>query len=223
MLYIILLILLIICLIFPNFFNFVINELKSKSTKKQNSRFYNIETIYPKLNNIKKIHKNILDELSKIDNSNWESWPETHLYEKTDGWKIFPFMAFGIWSIENCKKMPILTKFLKSFPNLKLATLSKMSGNMSLRPHDGWANHSNYVLRCHYGLIVPDKQCYVTVIENSKDHNKKIISEDRYHETGKWLVFDDSKTHYATNKSNQDRIVLILDLERPVYIEKGQS
>ncbi len=38
-----------------------------------------------------------------------------------------------------------------------------------------------------------------------------------------WIVFDDSKLHYAENKSDEERIVLIVDLERPSHIKKGRS
>lgn len=37
------------------------------------------------------------------------------------------------------------------------------------------------------------------------------------------MIFDDSKTHYAHNQSNEDRIVLIVDVARPDNIEIGTS
>ena len=70
---------------------------------------------------------------------------------------------------------------------------------------------SNNVLRCHYGIKVPN-ECYIYVeTEKQQMLDNEII------------VFDDSKLHSAGNFSNEDRIVLILDIERPDYIEKGKS
>ena len=40
---------------------------------------------------------------------------------------------------------------------------------------------------------------------------------------GKWLAFDDSKIHYANNTSNKDRIVLLIDIQRPEFIKTGNS
>ena len=36
-------------------------------------------------------------------------------------------------------------------------------------------------------------------------------------------MFDDSKLHYAENKSNEQRVVLIVDIERPYNIKRGTS
>jgi hypothetical protein len=101
----------------------------------------------------------------------------------------------------------------------------------------GWGSHSNNVIRCHYGIIVP-KLCYVSVTNNiipplyDNDNIKKssypnniykMGEEIVFHKQFEWLIFDDSKTHYAENMSNEDRIVLIIDVERPKHIKKGVS
>ena len=39
----------------------------------------------------------------------------------------------------------------------------------------------------------------------------------------KIIVFDDSKMHYAENNGDSDRIILILDIERPDFVKKGIS
>lgn len=196
------------------------NTPVNKSNKK-NKLFYSVNEIEPKLNSINKIKYKILKEVNQIYNNNlikWAEWPEKELYSENDGWKIFPFYAFGIWVQSNCSKCPIITKFIKNIPGLKLATLSRLKGGTKLEEHEGWATHSNYVIRCHYGLIVPDNQCYIYVRDNITGK-----SEKEYHKNFEWVVFDDSKTHYAHNKSNEDRIVLILDIVRPVDIEVGKS
>lgn len=148
----------------------------------------------------------------------WHDWPEKELYNESEpnGWTIYPFFAFGIWVKDNCKKCPIITKFIKSIPRLKLATLSKLKGGTKLNEHEGWASHSNYVIRCHYGLIIPKNLCYIYVRDNKTNKEEK-----KFHKKFEWLIFDDSKTHYAHNQSNEDRIVLIVDVARPDNIEIG--
>ena len=193
-------------------------ELYKYNYKLKDELFYDVSDVYPCLKKIHKLRGGIMDELNNIRNVDkiWNDWPERELYNSNGKWKIFPFYAFGIWIEENCNKMPTLTKFIKNIPNLKIAILSKLSPGMKLIPHKGWGKHSNNVLRAHYGLIVPDNKCYVMVLDNKR-------KEKRYHKNDEWLIFDDSKTHMAENTSNEDRIVLILDIKRPDNVKKGVS
>jgi aspartyl/asparaginyl beta-hydroxylase (cupin superfamily) len=189
----------------------------NKSVPK-NELFYDVNDVFPELEKIHKLRPHIMNEVNNVIKlqSQWNDWPEKDLYDGKGTWKIFPLYAFGIWVDENCKVMPKLAKFIKSIPKLKLATLSKLSPGMKLIPHQGWGKHSNNVLRAHYGLIVPEKQCYIKVSDETREKIK-------FHKNDEWMVFDDSKTHMAENMSSIDRIVLILDIERPEYIEKGKS
>lgn len=193
------------------------SSLKNKKIYRENFTFFNCNDIFPELTYIHKDRKLILKEIHSIlkNPKDWNYWPEKDLYNGTPNsdWKIFPYYAFGVWVQENCNKTPIITKFIKSIPNVQLATLSKLSPGMKLKPHRGWGNHSNNVLRCHYGLIIPkNMSCYV-MVEN----------EIHYHKNDEWLIFDDSKTHMAENRSTKDRIVLIIDLKRPDSIPPGNS
>lgn len=188
--------------------------------RQKDKLFYDVEEIDTNLNNIKKYKREIKNEVLKILNEDqWHDWPEKDLYEKNNTkettWKIFPFYAFGIWENENCAKCPTILSFLKSLSGLKLATLSKLSPGMKLKKHKGWGNHSNHVIRCHFGIIIPE-DCYVFVSDETRE-------EIKYHKTNEWLIFDDSKDHYASNDSNEDRIVLIVDIERPSNISTGKS
>ena len=211
--------------------------------------FYNTKNEdFKFLEDINKFSNNIYNETLNI-NSNWHDWPETNLYNKNagDSWKIFPFYGFGIWIDKNCHRCPNIYNFIKTIPNLKLATLSKLSSQTKLKPHRGWGSHSNFVIRCHYGISVPEK-CYISVSNsnnpplygNDNGNGNDIISksypnnyiykdlfenkeEIQFHKQNEWLIFDDSETHYAGNLSNTDRIVLIIDIMRPKNIKNGTS
>jgi aspartyl/asparaginyl beta-hydroxylase (cupin superfamily) len=194
--------------------------LKVKFCIKNNYFFYEPEEINKNLLNIEKYKYDILSETLMINNDNgdndmWTNWPEKELYYKKGQWKIYPFYAFGIWVNDNCIQCPSIYNFLKQIKGLKLATLSKLSPGMKLTAHKGWASHSNHVIRCHYGIIVPNG-CYINVAENN-------INENKFHKQFEWLIFDDSKTHFAENSSDDERIVLIIDVERPDHIPIGQS
>jgi beta-hydroxylase len=179
--------------------------------------FYSISEVYPNLNIFNYDFNNILFEVNNIiDKSNWIDWPEYNLlsYENNNNnkkWTIFPFKIFGKWYDKNIKLCPKINLLLQNVPELINASLSRLSAETSLEPHQGWANLSNYILRCHLGIIIPGNS-YI-YCDNEK----------RKQEINKWIIFDDSKLHWADNNSNSDRIVLILDIKRPNYIKLGQS
>lgn len=216
--YYLILLLIIICIVL------IISYLTSDTKQiKKDKLFYDIDEIEPQLKKIDMVKNKILEETENIylNNKLWNEWVEKYLYDNSepDGWVIFPYYAFGIWVESNCDLCPEITKFLKSIKGLKLATLSRLKPHTKLNPHEGWASHSNHVIRCHYGLVVPEDSCYIYVQDIANEKNSAI----KYHKKFKWLAFDDAKTHYAENSSDSDRIVLIVDIDRPKNIELGKS
>ncbi len=195
--------------------------LFSKS-KKLNKRFYEVEEVYPELYKIYELNNKIEKEVRNImtNKDDWVDWPEKYLYDQNNSsWKIFPFYAFGTWVHKNCERCPVITNYLKSIPGLKLASLSKLSPGLKLEPHQGYAQHSNYILRCHYPIIVPKmkKSCVIKLAESYES-----AFESRYYKKFKWVIFDDSKVHYVENSGESDRIVLLIDIERPSFVEVGK-
>lgn len=181
--------------------------------------FYDIST-FPELSTIK--YNIIKDELlNHLNDStyNWTDWPEYDLWKNKNpnsSWKIIPLMAFGKWSSKNTNLFPKTTKELQNINGLMSAGFSKLGPNTTLTLHKGWGNLSNNVLRCHMGLVVPKNKCKVYVLGNSND---EMIQKE-----GKWLIFDDSLYHSASNDDNEkDRIILLLDIQRPDGIPKGES
>ena len=45
----------------------------------------------------------------------------------------------------------------------------------------------------------------------------------KYHTQKEIICFDDSKIHNAFNFSESERIILIIDILRPLYIKKGNA
>ncbi len=136
-------------------------------------------------------------------------WPEKYLYDSDKEWKVIPLYAFGEWKTN---KFPETTKILKKIPNLRTALFSKLGPKTTLKPHRGWADLSNYVLRTHLGIQVPNGKCGI-VVKNSF----------RQIEEGSLITFDDSKLHYGINETDKERVVLIVDIERPWWVPFGES
>jgi len=198
------------------------------------------------LNNVFKYKEHIYRETININsnptiNVQWYNWPQKQLYTGINTWKIVPFFAFNKWITINCKLCPYLTKFLKSISNLKTASLSKLSANTKINPHRGWGSMSNDSIRCYLPIIVPPN-CYISVSDGPNpplwDQSEvkiqeypndfictidNVTEEIRYHKKFEWIIIDDAKTHYAENMSDQERVILIIDIERPCNIKKGNS
>jgi ornithine lipid ester-linked acyl 2-hydroxylase len=170
--------------------------------------YYETETLYPEL----KIISDNFDEIKEELNNNqdkWKLWKDIVELDRKDGWKTIPLGGFGRWTSIS-EDFPILKKYISDIDGIKLISYSKLEPGTILDVHRGWIE-SNDLIRNHIGIIVPEK-CGLWV-----------EGEIKYHETEKWLSFDDSKNHSAFNKSDEDRIVLIIDMVRPDTIKRGDS
>merc|ERR1712008_292070 len=75
----------------------------------------------------------------------------------------------------------------------------------------GWADLANHVVRVHLPLIVPRGGNCGLWVDGCVE----------YQEEGEIVIFDDSKVHRAFNYTDEERVVLILDLERPEGLPRG--
>ena len=118
-------------------------------------------------------------------------------------WKVFYLHAMGEWPEGNRDRCPRTCELLAKIPSLFQAFFSILDGGKSVPAHNG--PYRGY-LRYHLGLVVPE-------------HNPPTIRiKDQYHtwEEGKSILFDDSWNHEVMNKSESDRVVLIVDIRRPM-------
>jgi beta-hydroxylase len=174
-------------------------------------KFFDYRTYYPFLEGLKSSVHLIRSEVERLQLTNWFEWPEKYLYTDKDDWKVFPLFGFGIWIDRNCDQFPETTRLLRELPGLRTALFTRLGPGSKIAPHKGWAMLANHVLRCHLGLIVPEK-CGIWV-----------DGEMRQQHYGEWLVFDDSLFHSGFNLSDKERIVLLIDIERPSEIPVGTS
>ena len=82
---------------------------------------------------------------------------------------------------------------------VKSIMLGKLPSGKSIPPHRG----DKSIRRIHLGLIVPEGDVTFTC-----------RGEDRKWEVGKCLAFNDFFEHSARNNTEEDRINLIVDIER---------
>lgn len=129
----------------------------------------------------------------------FSSWPETALYNK--GWNVFG-LRFQGQDVKAAHEMcPISASFIKKYDTLvDTFGFSSLAPGTILYPHVGYTDK---VLRCHMGIDVPSGDCFL-----------KVGGELRKWEDGRVFMFDDTIEHEAWNKTDSDRIVLLIDVDR---------
>jgi ornithine lipid ester-linked acyl 2-hydroxylase len=121
-----------------------------------------------------------------------------------DRWKTFFFCAFGYKSQANCDRCPQTVALLDQIPGLKVAFFSILAPGKHIPLHRG--KHKG-IIRYHLGLKVPQPkaQCRICV-----------AGQTAYWEEGKSLIFDDTFPHEVWNDTDDYRVVLFLDIARPL-------
>lgn len=120
------------------------------------------------------------------------------------GWKRFYLKWYGQDLPSAQALCPRTVELVKSIPSIKAAMFASLPpGSRLVRHRDPYAGS----LRYHLGLFTPNSpQCYIEV------------DGQRYHwRDGEVVMFDETYIHYAENTTQQQRVILFCDVERPVY------
>jgi len=118
-------------------------------------------------------------------------------------WSVFFLDVFGFKPEKNRSRCPATCAALEGVPNMLQAFFSILDAGKSIPEHEG--PYVGY-LRYHLGLVVPD------------DHPPTItVNGETYAwREGDAILFDDNYPHRVDNQSSQVRIVLIVDIRRPL-------
>jgi beta-hydroxylase len=95
-------------------------------------------------------------------------------------------------------------RLIEAVPGMNTAFFSIISAGKHIPPHRG---PFKGVVRHHLGLVVPEprERCRI-----------RVGSEVRHWEEGRSLVFDDTYEHEVWNDTDGLRVVLFLDVVRPL-------
>ena len=123
-------------------------------------------------------------------------------------WKTMGLYFWKFTLHRNCRKCPRTVALLKTIPGLTSFSLSVLEAGANINPHQG---DTDAIYRCHVGLTIP---------EGLPNCGFQVGKEVRPWQEGKTLTFCDAQTHTAWNNSGQRRIILILDVMRPEYLDQ---
>jgi aspartyl/asparaginyl beta-hydroxylase (cupin superfamily) len=134
---------------------------------------------------------------------------EDDLQQPSNSWKTLGLLRWGIADKDKLDFVPKLKSYLQNHPEIVGCFISKIEPNAKIIEHSGTTN-ANY--RCHLGLIVPSEDPNLLGIH--------VKSETLSWSEQKLLTFIDANKHYAWNKTEQERYVLIFDVIRPAFLSK---
>jgi aspartyl/asparaginyl beta-hydroxylase (cupin superfamily) len=121
-----------------------------------------------------------------------------------DGWKTYFFFGYGFRSDANCARCPQTADLLGRVPGLTTAFFSILSPHKRIGEHRGpWRG----VLRYHLALQVPEPRQAAGI---------EVGGEVAHWEEGRSLLFDDGYQHHAWNDTDGVRVVLFVDVIRPL-------
>lgn len=120
-----------------------------------------------------------------------------------EGWKRFYLTWYGEPLASAHTLCPNTVALLEKIPEVKAAMFALLPPGAKLNPHrDPFAGS----LRYHLGLVTP----------NSDDCRIFVDGEEYSWRDGEDVVFDETYVHWAENRTDQTRVILFCDVERPL-------
>lgn len=120
-------------------------------------------------------------------------------------WRSFFLVGYGYEVTENCARAPITAALVQHIPDLNSAFFSILEPGAVIPRHRGV---SRGIVTCHLGVMVPTPpdRCWMQV-DQQKVHWRH----------GEWIIFDDSFEHQVANDTDQTRIILLIQVKRPMH------
>ncbi len=130
--------------------------------------------------------------------------PDQYNLSQDDAWKTCFLFGYGIRSERNCARCPETVRLLERIPGVITAWFSILAPGKHIPRHAGITKG---VIRVHLGLVVPQGpgRCEMEVDG----------TYNRWQE-GRCLLFDDSRRHEVWNDTEEERVVLLFDVVRPM-------
>jgi ornithine lipid ester-linked acyl 2-hydroxylase len=121
-----------------------------------------------------------------------------------DRWKTFFLYGYGFEAKLGIEMCPRTAALMRQIPGMTTAMISILSPRKHILDHRG---PYKGVLRYHLGLIVP---------QDAEACRIRVGDDIRHWEEGKSLIFDDTFNHEVWNDTDETRVVLFVDVLRPL-------
>lgn len=123
---------------------------------------------------------------------------------KDNSWRSFFLIGYGHRQEANMARAPRTADLVSRIPGLNSAFFSILGPGTQITPHRGV---TKAFITAHLGLKVPrdGPSCWMRV------------DDQRLHwREGEWTAFDDTYEHEVRNETDETRIILLCQVERPL-------
>jgi beta-hydroxylase len=129
--------------------------------------------------------------------------PDHRAIAPVDMWRSYFLWGYGYCVEENLAACPVTTATVARIPDLNSAFFSILAPGTHIPAHRGVTKG---LITCHLGLIVP------------RDGDVRMRVDDRIVRwaEGETLVFDDTYNHEVWNDTANTRVVLLIQVKRPL-------
>ncbi len=124
-------------------------------------------------------------------------------YQRDKAWRVFMLYCYGYKPRENRLRCPRTVALLDRIPNLSQAFFSILEPGKCIPAHEG---PTRSYIRYHLALKVPKERA----------PSIRVMDQTYTWREGESMLFDDSWEHEITNHASEPRVVLIVDILRPL-------
>jgi len=144
-----------------------------------------------------------ITQSNKVDDVAFNSFFRT-------GWGRFYLKWYDDFLPSGAEHCPKTVELLKNLPDVNAAMFASLPPGAVLSPHrDPFAGS----LRYHLGLFTP----------NSEDCFIKVDGETYHWKDGESVMFDETYIHTAENNTDEQRVILFCDINRPMRFKFANS
>jgi beta-hydroxylase len=154
--------------------------------------------------NYKVIQGELLNVMNKIEIPAWQKISDDPNVRVGDDWKTFVLYAYGNKIEGNCRLCPETTRLIERVPEFYTAWFSILAPRKKIPEHRG---PYNGVLRYHLGLKIP---------KDYKECGIRVGNDYATWKEGESILFDDSHLHEVWNNTDEVRVILFMDVLRPL-------
>ena len=130
--------------------------------------------------------------------------PDQYKIATGKNWRTFVLFGFGERLEKNAQVAPKTADLIGAVPNVQTAMFSILAPGYHIPAHTGVTKG---ILRVHLGLIIP------------KEHEKcriRVGDTITAWKPGEMFIIDDTYEHEVWNDTDEERVVLLLDFDRPM-------
>ena len=130
--------------------------------------------------------------------------PDQYRIATAKNWRTFILYGFGLRLERNCRQAPVTAEILSRVPTIQTAWFSILAPGYHIPAHTGVTKG---IVRAHLGLIIPTEREKCRI---------RVGDEIRPWTAGKVFVLDDTYEHEVWNDTDEERVILLFDFDRPM-------